>query len=348
MAAARSRRRKKKVRLTLQGKIIVGVSVTLIILSVLTVVGVLALNMNIFQGEGNLIDGIQTPSSIKNKVSTFLIVGISDDEAERESTALTDTIMVATVDFEQQKVSVLQIPRDTFVGKATPTGKINAIYNRGKDWDYNGLEGLSQMIYEMFQLNIDHYVTLKMDGFADIVDSIGGVEMNVPVDMELNGTYVSAGTQVLNGKQAIAVVRTRNVYNNGDLGRIETQRAFLSAFVQKCLSLGVGDMTRLIPQCFDSVNTDVTPMEAIDYYKAIRGVDMGNISMMSVVGEPAYYGDQSVFSVYPNAMAEMLNQYFRPYSDRVPAERLQIKTLTEEPPLTNEFSDDEFSNHVKE
>lgn len=337
MANAKLKKRKKKVRLTLAGKLVVGVSVLAIVASVLTVTGLLLLNSQILGGEN--FSPIQTPGHIRDKVNTFLVVGISDDESERESTALTDTILLAQIDFEKNKVSILQIPRDTYVGgEVTPTGKINAIYNRNEEWDYHGLAGLSQKIHEMFQIEIDHYVTMKMDGFADIVDSIGGVPMNVPVDMELNGTVVKAGQQTLNGKQAIAVVRTRNVYSNGDLGRIETQRAFLSAFANQCLNLGTAQMMGLIPKCFESVNTDLTAMDAVEYYKAVKDLDLSNVSVMTVPGEAASYGDQSVYSVYPEHTAQMLNQYFRPYSDSVPASQLQILTLVDEPSL--ETSDD--------
>lgn len=325
------RRRKRKAKLTWQGKLVVGFSVFLIVLSVLTVIVILALNSKILQDGNGIGNQYATPSNIKDKVTTFLIVGIADDENERESTRLTDTIMLATIDFPNKRASVLQIPRDTYVGDTTPTGKINAIYNRTEKWEYHGLDGLTRMIHEMFQINIDHYVTLKMDGFENIIDSIGGVPMNVPVDMELNGTMVRAGQQTLNGEQAIAVVRTRNVYQNGDLGRIETQRAFLSAFASKCLSLSSSEMIKLIPKCFGSVNTDLTAMDAIEYYKAVNGMEMSNITMMSVPGVGANNGDQSVFSVYPRQTAEILNQHFRPYSNPVPFEQLRIRTVVKEP-----------------
>lgn len=338
MVASRVKKRKKKQKLTALGKLIIGVSVTLIVLSVLTVAGLIAINMNLFQDEtGGITDDIGTPDVIKDKVQTFLIVGISDDEAERSSTALTDTIMVTTVDFETKQASILQIPRDTYIGNETPTGKINSIYNRSpENWDYSGINGLSRMIHEMFQLNIDHYVTVKMDGFADIVDSIGGVTMNVPTDMELNGTFVPAGERTLTGKEAIAVVRTRNVYNNQDIGRMQTQRLFLSAFINKCLSLGVGDMTKLIPKCFESVSTDLTVKDALNYYKAMKDVDTNNINAVIVPGEAIKHETQWVYSVYPERTAQLLNDYFRPHSDPVPAEQLQIKTLVEEPPITQE------------
>lgn len=343
MASANARKRKKKRRLNKKGKFAVFLLVLLVLFGVWQIVA----NLHLFEGNfGSLIKGIATPSNIRDKVSTFLVVGIADDPNERESTNLTDTILVVTVDFEAKKASVLQVPRDTYIGDETPTGKINAIVNRDPEyWDYSGLEGLSRMLHEMLQINIDHYVTMQMDGFEEIVDSIGGVTMNVPTDMELNGTYVSAGQQTLNGEQAIAVVRTRNVYDNGDLGRVETQKIFMSAFVEKCLSLGTLQMTSVISQCFEYVNTDLTLNEAIGYYKKVNGMDMSSLSIMSLPGTPGTYaspdGDQSVYELDINATADMLNQYFRPYSDAVPAEQLQIEQL-----YSDDYSnDDGYDNY---
>ncbi len=251
-----------KRKLSTAEKAVIAVAGVLIGISVFVVAAMVLMNVSLLKdqsGRGNVTvaDEIKTPTVIKEKVVNFLIVGVADDPSERDSTSLTDTIMVASIDVEKNSISVLQIPRDSYVGNETPTGKINAIYKQDPDdWDYAGLEGLMQMIHEMFQINIDHYVTMQMDGFEKMVDQLGGVTMDVPVDMELNGTYVSAGEQTLNGKQAIAVVRTRNVYLNADLGRLDTQKVCMSALADKCLSMGGSQMTQLIPTLFRYVSTD--------------------------------------------------------------------------------------------
>lgn len=332
-----------KGKLSTKEKVIIIVAVALIICSILVAAGVFVMNYNFFedktaiQGEPIITEQIQTPVQNKEKVVTFLVLGIGDDENERENTELTDTIMVATVDLEKKQVNVLQIPRDTYVGRETTTGKINAIYKQKPDiWDYAGLKGLTQMIYEMFQLNIDHYVTITMDAFQEVIDLIGGVEMDVPTEMELNGTYVKAGRQTLSGEQAIAVVRTRNVYANADLGRLDTQKIFLSALVQKCLNLGVGEMTKLVPTMMRSISTDLTAADMLEYYDLIQGLDLGNIQIATVPGDGAMVDGQSVYSVYTQQTADLLNENFRPYSDDVLADELQIKTILKENVETKE------------
>lgn len=322
---------KRRKKLNKKGKFVIS----LFVLMLTAIVAYFVLfNMQLFNGEvGQLFKGIGTPDDLKGKQVNFLVLGIADDPNEREQTRLTDLMAIVSVDFENEEVNVLQIPRDTFIGDETPSGKMNAIYNRDPDyWDYHGLEGLSKMINEMFKLTIDHYITMDMEGFRDIVDAVGGVTMNVPADVELNGTYVYAGEQTLNGEQAIAVVRTRNIYSNQDIGRMETQREFMKAFVSKILSLGKIDMAKLAPTCIKYVNTDVTLNQGLKYYKAISGLNMQNFNIFSPEGTPDVYdsyslGEQDVYVLDKESTATMLNENFRNHTEPVSAEMLQIKSL---------------------
>ena len=330
-----------KRRLSIKNKILLILSIFMIIAITTGVSASYLMNVRLMQdktGEVNLTPEIKTPEKIQDKSVNFLVVGIGDDPNERESTQLTDTIMVVNLDFENKKASALQIPRDTYVADATSTGKINAIYNQtSENWSYAGLQGLVDMIYKTFKLNIDHYVTLQMDGFKKLVDEIGGVTMNVPVDMELNGTYVSAGEQTLNGEQAIAVVRTRNVYATADLGRLDTQKLFMSSLVDKCLTLGPTQMTKLIPIMFNSVSTDLTLNEAIKYYNSVADFDLSNMIMMTVPGVPDYVDGQSVYCVYPERTTALINKYFKSHSDPITSDQLELAyTGIYEPEITPE------------
>ena len=326
-----------KKRLSKKQKTIIGLSIGLIVACALVLVYLFVMNYKFFEdksGTGVVSIGkeIQTPEPVQEKMVSFLVLGVSDDPAERGNTMLTDTIMVATVDIEAQKVSILQIPRDTYVGEETSTGKINAIYKQNPEkWDYAGLQGLIDKIYEMFKVNIDHYVTIQMDGFADVIDLIGGVTMNVPKDMELNGTFVPAGERTLTGEEAIAVVRTRNVYANADLGRLDTQKIFLSALVEKCMSLGFSDMTKLIPTMMRSITTDLTVNQVLSYYNVTKSMDMSNMVIMTAPGAGAMVNGQAVYSLYQTRTANLLNEYFRPYTDPVPAEQLEMETIYDDP-----------------
>ena len=321
---------------------IVPIAVSVVIfLAVVCVIGLSALNARpmadptVQTPDGGIEDQYNTPSTITDKMANFLVLGVSNDPELRHDDNMTDTIMVVSCDFEAEKINILQIPRDSYIGYETNTGKINAIYGQSaEDWDYAGLDGLVRMIHETFGLTIDHYATIQMDGFAEIVDQIGGVTMDVPVDMELDGVEISAGEQTLTGEQAIAVVRVRKAYANADLGRLDTQKLFLAALAEKCLDLSVADMAGLISPVMNTVTTDLSLAEMLEYYKLIQGMDLSRISVMTVPGTGLYtretnIGEQAVYSISGQQTADLLNQYFRPYEEAVPLEDLNIIELTD-------------------
>lgn len=331
-------------------RVIVILSIFIVLLGIIAAVCVYAFQVNLMKDDtvkspdGKIEDQYNTPSKIKDKMANFLVLGISNDPELRSDDNMTDTIMVVSCDFEAQKINILQIPRDSYIGYETNTGKINAIYGQSPEkWEYAGLDGLAKMIHETFGITIDHYATLQMDGFAKIVDSIGGVTMDVPKDMELDGLSISAGRQTLTGEQAIAVVRVRKAYVNADLGRLDTQKLFMAALAEKCLKLSVADMAKLITPVMESVTTDLSIADALEYYKLVQGMDMNQISVVSVPGTGLYtnetkIGKQAVYSVDKQRTAELLNQYFRPYEEAVPAESLGIIELTEYPSEENHIS----------
>jgi len=173
-----------------------------------------------------------------------LVLGISTDQEDVE---LTDTIMVASYNPNTQKATLLSIPRDTYTGKnpakATAYEKINALYSRKHRPD----ETL-KAINEITGLNIEYYVVVKTEALIKLVDVIGGVTFNVPINMDYDDPtqdlhiHIKAGEQVLNGDTAEQVVRFRHnnngtsypeEYGDNDLGRMRTQREFIMQVVKQ-------------------------------------------------------------------------------------------------------------------
>ena len=162
------------------------------------------------------------------------------------------------------------------------------------------MENLARVIYDRLRLPIDHYVTINMDGFVSVIDAIGGVEINVQESFTLEGVTFKPGLQTLNGLQAEKFVRERHS-RGGDIGRINAQREFLAALVNKFKHLSMGQISSLIP---------------------------------TLMQEMA--GSYSVWSVHKQVLADLLNQYFRPFSDPVPVEELNIQEIAN----TTDYYDD--------
>lgn len=318
--------KKRKKKMKRKDKVLMGVSITLIVLSALIVTAVALLNVRFFQGEGeSLTSNVQTPVEIKDDVVNFLVCGI-DDEEGRGLGERTDVIMVVNYDIKAGKVHVLQIPRDTYV-EGVRSNKINAVY--GDDKYGGGINGLAEEIHQDFALTIDHYATIKMDGFKSLVDAVGGVDMNVPVSFELNGVTLQAGPQHLNGDQAEAIVRERHSYGTQDIGRLQTQRLFIASLLDKMLSMGKMDLVGLVPTLSKYITTDLTVGEMLGYADIASSLSMDNMTMHLLPGEgyQEYKGAPSYYTAHKEETAALLNQYFRPYSDDVPAEELQCIEL---------------------
>lgn len=162
-----------------------------------------------------------------------------------QSQNLTDTIMLCSYDPKTQEASILSIPRDTFVGKnknrATAFDKINALYQTSP-------EETIKEVSRITGIDIKYYLNIDTEALKEVVDSIGGVYFDVPIDMDYDDPtqdlhiHMKRGYQLLNGDKAEQVVRFRHnndgtsypiEYGDNDLGRMRTQRDFLQAIVKK-------------------------------------------------------------------------------------------------------------------
>lgn len=303
--------------------ILIVVAALTVLVLVGTLVVYLLLNSRIFQsGEEDLNSEINHEDAIKDDVIGLLICGI-DDEEGRGMGQRTDLILYACFDVKAGEVNVLQIPRDTYI-ESTSTNKINAVYGQT-----NGVAGLAKEINELFALPVDHYATIKMDGFKDLVDALGGVTMNVPYDYDWGGGLsLKAGQQKLDGAHAEIVVRHRGQegsstgnYSLGDISRLKIQRLFIAAFLEQLLTQSKIDLIGLVPTFQEYVSTDLTPAEMMGLMSIASGLKMDDMVMHLLPGE-GIPPSLANYSIHLDRTAELLNTYFRPYSAKVPPEDL--------------------------
>lgn len=164
---------------------------------------------------------------------TLLILG--SDRRAGEGAGRSDTMMAVYVDTENKTVRLVSIPRDTLVeipGTEEKT-KINHAYA------YGGVDLALETLRRNFGIAADYYIDIDFDGFAGVIDTIGGVDFNVPERMyyPAEGIDLNAGRQLLNGDESLQFVRYRSDAQ-GDLGRIERQQAFMKALFAQMLQMG--------------------------------------------------------------------------------------------------------------
>lgn len=206
-----------------------------------------------------------------------LVLGISTDE---DGALLTDTIMVASYNPNTQKATLLSIPRDTYTGKnpkkATAYQKINSIYSRKQD-----PQDVLDVVNEITGLNLKYYVIVKTEGFIKLVDAIGGVTFNVPIDMDYDDTsqdlhiHLKAGEQELDGDKAEQLVRFRHnndgttypqEYGDNDLGRMRTQREFIMEVIKQTAKVeNIFKLGQILDVAQENVITNIDFNVAKDY-----------------------------------------------------------------------------------
>lgn len=201
-------------------------------------------------------------------VYTCLLLGVADIGGS-------DSIMLGCFDTNNKTASLISLPRDTLVRRNGKNGKLNAIYSDG------GSEAMVEAVSSMLGVPIDFWMSVNTKAFREIVKTIGGVYFDVPVDMNYEdpdqdlSIHIKKGYQKLNSRQAEGVVRCRSCYPNADLGRAETQRAFLKAMVSQTITASnVDKVTELIGILQKYVKTNMRLEDMIYFATSAVGMDL--------------------------------------------------------------------------
>lgn len=270
-------------------------------------------------------DAIQTISNGRERKSKYcyniLLYGVDNDAGG------SDTNMLMRFDAENKTVDVVSLPRDTLMSNGH---KLNSSYNNG------GTEKLRSNIEDMLGVPVDFYVSVDLKGFIALIDQIGGVDFDVPEDMDYDDPYqdlhihFKAGLQKLNGQQAMEVVRFRhNNDNTGyggrqDLGRIGTQQAFLKTVAQKLMKLE--NVPAMAETFLKYVKTDLTLGNLM--WLANQALSMGGTDAISFATLPGdgsgWYKGMSVYALDPEQVLEMTNSMLNPYATDITADEQNI------------------------
>lgn len=264
----------------------------------------------------NILDAL-LGKNIKMNVAVF---GVDADETR------TDVMFVVHYDSAQESLSLVSVPRDTRVnvcdevedllGGSYGVTKINAVHAfGGKE---NGPEAAMLQLEDLLGIKIDHYVKINFEALVEIVDAVGGVEVDVPQDMhwDMSDTgditiNLKKGLQTLDGNKALQLVRFRR-YADGDVGRIQVQQLFLRALAEKVLSTEsiVKNLGDYIEVMYKYVKTDISLSDALKYANYITKIDMDKLSMETLPGAGQYVGGVSYFIHDPAATTEMVDRIF--------------------------------------
>lgn len=285
---------------------------------------------------------------------TVLILGVSEDISSK----LTDTIMVASYNPKTQKATLISIPRDTFIGtnknKATSYDKINALYQSSPQ---KTLEAVNKMT----GLDIIYYVVVSNNALVELVDEIGGVEFNVPINMDYDDSsqnlhiHLKAGPQKLTGEQAEGLVRFRHNnngtsypsdYGDNDIGRMRTQREFLTEVAKQTLQLkNITKIGSFVDILKENVKTNITNWSMIkDYIPYAVDFNTENIQTASIPGTTDMYNKLSFFVYDKKETQILINDLFTEQNGSTESGTESSSNTTSSNTSTNQTSNSTSTN----
>lgn len=220
----------------------------------------------------DIFGGLLSKDDVDLKLSSDLILATDDDTFDilllGTNGAHTDTIMVASVNEKEKKVSLFSIPRDLYVNGR----RINAYYT------YYGVDQLARMVQSVTGLQMDKYAQVDLNGFIEVVDIVGGVDIVVEESI-YDGSYpnskggydpyqIEAGEHHLDGTEALKYARSRK--STSDFDRAARQQAIVDALSKKVLQLDGGmdmkELTELFQAGLTYTTTDVSLLDALSYF----------------------------------------------------------------------------------
>ena len=252
---------------------------------------------------------------------TILLSGLDDDNGG------SDTNILMAVDTVNGYVYGVSIPRDSKAIIGGKAHKINYAYNKG------GTELLASTVSEQLGIPVDYTVCVNLQGFTALVDAIGGVDFEVPINMDYDdpiqglSIHFKKGMQHLSGADALRVVRFRHNndgtgYGSEDLGRMQTQQKFLKAVAKKMFSFeNLISNPRKYAEIFGQyVDTDLSVTDLAWFGMQVLGMGVDKIDFSTLPNEwkyPYIYLD-------PDETLALVNTYLNPYVEDRTAEDLNL------------------------
>ncbi len=260
-----------------------------------------------------------------NRAVNFVLMG-SDARAE-DYTGRSDTLMIAHLTGDRERVYLISFPRDMWVNiPGHGNGKINWAYS------YGGAALTVETLENLTGVRMDHTTAIDFEGFIRLTDALGGVTVYNPWETTSRGTRFPSGEITISGEEALTYVRERYQLPNGDLDRAYRQRTVVQAIIRKILTPETLTNPERFSEVVNTFANALTVDEGLDttyvagLATSLRGIDRGDgVRMLQApITGIGQVGDQSVVVVDTGRMAELaralqtdgVDEYYERYPDR--------------------------------
>lgn len=223
---------------------------------------------------------------------SVLLAGVDGGESLEEGR--TDSLMVATFNKKSRQVTLVSIPRDSYVDIMSSDGEFKDKINHA--YAYGGIDTTIATIENLFDIPIDYYATINFDGIEDLVDAVGGVEVDVTIPISGRATgnvELQPGVQTLNGKEALAYARMRKDDPEGDVGRAKRQQQVLEAIINEATTINsFTKLNRIMNAVGNNIRTNMSLSEASQlqpYTKSLRSFNQETLKGSDLTIDGIYY-----------------------------------------------------------
>lgn len=266
--------------------------------------------------EGNKSELREEGITLSEDPISILLLGI-EDYSSVSKVGRADTQIVFTLDPTTKEMNMVTIPRDTRVyienaGEYTGIHKINSAYTYGEITKYGSSKLQIETVEKLLNIPIDHFIALKFDGFRDIVNAVGGVNIDIQEDFWEFDFYdktkieFKQGQEHLTGEEALAFVRMRERPVNSIYSRDERQRQFLKAMIDQTLSAGtlfnIGEISDILGE---NIQTDLTVKEIYELQKQYIELKNLKINTLDIKGSDQIVERSSFYIPEENSLKEV-------------------------------------------
>lgn len=219
----------------------------------------------------------------KKEPFAVLLLGVDTNNLKGRS----DTIIVAVVNPQTKEVNLLSIPRDTRVPVNGEMDKITHAHA-------HGLDVAIETVENALDIPIKYYVKVNFNGFIEMVDAIGGIEMNVEKEISFNDRIkgkqftLESGVQTLDGYEALGYARFRGDAR-GDFGRNDRQKEVIKAIIDQSMDIrNLTSILDILKILGDNVDTDMSKRDMLQILISMKDIDGDNVNTIKMEARPKY------------------------------------------------------------
>lgn len=244
-------------------------------------------------------------STYDSRRINFLVAGVNEE-------LLTNTLLLAGIDLESGELSYVSVPRETYISGNYDIPMLNQVYAAAGGGE-RGAAALKEKFKEMFGFWVDYYLILDAEALEKAVDLAGGVEFDVPAELDYSEAVLAAGKQTLAGGQAVGLFRFRDDYDEVNTDCTQVQRDFIAAFLEQALTNRTAeefnaDLETLLPL----LDTDLTLGNLNWLAQFLTEVDFDEMYHKTLLGEEITDNGSDCYEVDLEDTLNVINIHFNP------------------------------------